>query len=101
MLHPVLSPYRIEVRLHKPDKWFLKLDLNKDKRIDIRELALYLTNLNFKEKETLFKDLKSQYYSFLNSNWVLEEEKKEYNTPLPSFEVIVAEIDLIQPQGRG
>jgi hypothetical protein len=37
----------------------------------------------------------------LNSNWVLEEEKKEHTTPLPSFEVVVAEIDLIQPQGSG
>jgi hypothetical protein len=30
VLHPVMSPYRIEIRLPKPDKWFKELDVNKD-----------------------------------------------------------------------
>jgi hypothetical protein len=34
----------------------------------------------------------------LNPNWVPEEEEKENHTPIPSFEVVVADIDLIQPQ---
>ena len=30
VLHPVLSPYRIEIRLPKSDRWFKEVDLNKD-----------------------------------------------------------------------
>jgi hypothetical protein len=43
VLHPVLSPYRVEVRLPKHDKWFKEVDVNKDQRIDVKELAAYLT----------------------------------------------------------
>jgi hypothetical protein len=30
VLHPVMSPYRIEIRLPKPDRWFKELDVNMD-----------------------------------------------------------------------
>jgi hypothetical protein len=30
VVHPVMSPYRIEIRLPKHDKWFKELDDNKD-----------------------------------------------------------------------
>ena len=62
MLYPVVGALRVEIRLHKHEDWFKKVDTNKDSRIDVAELARCFANINkFKETPKLMEDLRKAY----------------------------------------